>query len=422
MTVINYTGNAPTIAQVDTLTPGGTIAIGNDFTVAVGGKSITYRATGTTVASVCTGLHALLAASTYPEFLEITWADSVTAITATAKVPGRPHTIVLSDAQGAGATDTHSFNKTATTVNSGPSDAAAVLNYSSGTLPANSDTLNLDGLAVPILYNCDALAALSGLIVNVTNWSGAFGLPAWNPSGYPEYRPRNFVIPAVAVNYAGSASRAKFDIDNPGAPCLFTITAPSSQSAESNVPAIQIIGGTSTNHIDLKVNKGNVGVAVNAGEVAHIGSFIAGYQTNQTTDAKVKFGPGVVFQDDEYTVLGGQVESNSDVGTITLYPNATVKVAAGEIDTLVDNRGGTFIYSSPETPIGKYIGYSGSKCDLRQKLEPVVFTDVELYANAGFLGGEGILSTTNPIELLGCGLQDVTLPKNKNITLAIANI
>ncbi len=422
MTVINYTANAPTIAQVDTLTPGGTIAVGNDFTVAVGNKSLTYRATGATVASVCTGLQALLAASTYPEFQEITWVDAVTAITATAKVPGRPHEIVLSDAQGAGGTDTHSFNKTATTANSGPSDVAAVLNYSSGTLPANSDTLNFDGLAVPILYNCDALAALSALIVNITNWSGAFGLPAWNPAGYPEYRPTSFVIPAVVVNYSGSGSRAKFDIENPGAPCLFTITAPSSQSAESNVPAIQIIGGTATNHIDLKANKGNVGVAINAGEVAHIGSFIAGYQTNQTTDAKVKFGPGVVFQDDEYTVLGGQVESQSDVGTITLYPNATVKVTGGALDTLVDNRGGVFIYASPETPIGKYIGYSGSKCDLRRKLDPFAITDVDLYAGAEIIGGEGLLSVTNPINLLGCGLDDVKLPKNKNITVAIANI
>ena len=85
---ISWLARALARAQVDTLTPGGTIEVGDIFIVTINGKSISYSATGTTVASVCTGLHALLAASTIPEFVEITWTDSTTHITATSATAG----------------------------------------------------------------------------------------------------------------------------------------------------------------------------------------------------------------------------------------------------------------------------------------------------------------------------------------------
>jgi hypothetical protein len=297
-----------------------------------------------------------------------------------------------------------------------------VTNYSGGALPSNGDTLNLDGLSSGgLLYNADAITA-TGLTVNVTNWSAPLGLPEYNPSGYNEYRATYLNLFATTINYRGACTRAKINIGDPGAPCAFTVAATSSQSSQSGLEALLVKGGTATNHIDLEVVKGSVGVAVLPGETAHIGKFTSGYITSPTSDAKVRMGAGVTFEDDMYTALAGKVETNSNVGTISIYPNAAVTVNAGEIDTLVENRGGTFAYNSPETTVAEYTGFESSKLDLRGRTDPVVFTDMTLFAKSGILGGEGLWSTTNPVSLSGCGLADVTWPKDKNITVALGTI
>ena len=64
-------------------------------------KTVSAPAAAATVADVCVGLTALLVASTIPEFLEITWANSAsTTITATAKTAGKPFTQTSAGSHG----------------------------------------------------------------------------------------------------------------------------------------------------------------------------------------------------------------------------------------------------------------------------------------------------------------------------------
>ena len=94
MTIREFIGNAPSIAQLDTFTPGGTIVEFNEFTITINGKAVTYIAGSTPTAStVSTGFQALLAANGFPEFKEITWTATGTTFTGTSKVAGRPFTM-----------------------------------------------------------------------------------------------------------------------------------------------------------------------------------------------------------------------------------------------------------------------------------------------------------------------------------------
>ena len=74
--------------QVDTFTPG-SVTSGSTFTVTIDGQAVSYQTLAGTLADVCVGLQAQLAASTVPAFQQFNWTtDGTTSITATAKNVG----------------------------------------------------------------------------------------------------------------------------------------------------------------------------------------------------------------------------------------------------------------------------------------------------------------------------------------------
>src|SRR4051812_18071509 len=96
MATVLWTGASLDVAQVDTLTPAGPIP-GDEFKVTIGVKTVSVVAgAAPTVADICDDLGAALAASTIPEFTEVTWTEDDAAITATATTPGVPFTASVS--------------------------------------------------------------------------------------------------------------------------------------------------------------------------------------------------------------------------------------------------------------------------------------------------------------------------------------
>ena len=100
MAVKDWRGDAVARAQVWRITPSD-VEIGDTFTVTCNGKSITVTATAATVANVVSLLVAAIAASTIPEFLEITaTADGTTSVLLTASTPGVPFVVTVSASNG----------------------------------------------------------------------------------------------------------------------------------------------------------------------------------------------------------------------------------------------------------------------------------------------------------------------------------
>jgi hypothetical protein len=102
MATKRFIGGAVAVAQVDTLTPGGTIEAGDLFTITLANEraetyTLSVAATGTTVAATCADIIAAFNACNDPRFTRITAAGvgtvgSYTAVTLTADTAGEPFT------------------------------------------------------------------------------------------------------------------------------------------------------------------------------------------------------------------------------------------------------------------------------------------------------------------------------------------
>lgn len=167
----NYTGGTAVQTQIDTLTPGGTIEVGDEFDVIVTAedKSLLTKkvvATGTTVAQTVTDIYnALVAlpAATHPEFDKITWSDDTTSVGAVAKTPGKPFKITVATFEsGGGAADLQTFVQATTTANKGPEDVNTPENWSLGTVAVAADDIgvmrNSNGKSYDMRYGLDQSA------------------------------------------------------------------------------------------------------------------------------------------------------------------------------------------------------------------------------------------------------------------------
>lgn len=194
MATTYWIGNAQATAQVTTYTVTAVAASGT-LTMTINSKTIVYTCTGgDTIATATAAWLALLQASTTPpEFQEITWtASSTDKIVATSNVAGQPFTATAAGAGGA------TVSTAATTANSSPNDIGDAKNYrrsGSASLPQNGDDLVLQDSAVSMLWNADALSGVK--LATFKRWqsyTGAIGLPNYNPAGYYEYRPTRLVL------------------------------------------------------------------------------------------------------------------------------------------------------------------------------------------------------------------------------------
>jgi hypothetical protein len=120
-----FTDPSP-VAQVDTFTPGGTIEVGDIFTLTATGKdghtaAVSFTATATTAANVAAGLVAAWNASTDPLHTGITATGTVTVIL-TADNAGTAFTVTGTTTESDGsAADAQTFSRAATTANAGRS-------------------------------------------------------------------------------------------------------------------------------------------------------------------------------------------------------------------------------------------------------------------------------------------------------------
>ena len=111
-----WRGDAVDVTQVDTLTVGGTVEAGDKFITTINGKDVTVSATTTSTSTTATEIKTALAASTIPEFAEITWTVNSAVVTGTAKVAGKPFTVTATTTESNGdAADAQTYTRAAST-------------------------------------------------------------------------------------------------------------------------------------------------------------------------------------------------------------------------------------------------------------------------------------------------------------------
>lgn len=407
MATKRWRGDAPAVAQVDTLTVGGTIEVGDKFKMTINGKTLIVAATSTSASTTAGETATAWNASTIPEFAEITALANGAAVTLTADEPGKPFVVTVETTESNdGAADSQTFTKSSTTANSGPNVVSVAANWEGGAAPADGDDVVFDTGNSDVLYDLDQNGVTPASITVAEGYKGKIGLPEINSDDatatYYEYREKYLKYgnsgdgQTVALTIRGGAGRIK--INTGTAQAVWNVTD-SSQRLEDNVPAVLLKGTHASNA--LNVSKGDVGVALFAGETATILTLNVGYKTNPAGDAQVKLGAGVTLTNATIVQTGGTLETNSatsGTATITQY-DGTLTLNAGA-QTGLSVRGGDCIYNSTGTLGGNTVVSGSGHLDFSQDLRAKAVTNaIDLFGKSAKVSDPNKVVSTLVIDL-----------------------
>ena len=287
MATVIWRGDAPTVAQVDTVTF--SLISDTDFTTfTINGKSVVVTATTSTLtqelfAAACA---TALEASTIPEFEELTFTSSASGLFVTGPSDGRPFTMT--------ATGTNmTASRTTTTTASSPNDASLAANWVGGALPVNSDTVIFENSDVDCLWNLGSLSAVTLASLQIKqSYTGNIGLPLLTSTGYYEYRTTELTIGATSVRVGdgegNGSSRCFLNLGSAQTAVLVTDTG----SAEDPSVGALVIRGTHASNV-LRVARGDVGVAMlRSTDTATFATVEASYIDDEAGDSRLRLGPG----------------------------------------------------------------------------------------------------------------------------------
>jgi hypothetical protein len=408
MATRRWRGDAPKTAQVNTLTVGGTAADTQVYSVTINGKTVSYTAgSADTNSTIASALKSALAASVIPEFAEVVWSVSTSVITGTAKSAGKPFSNT-SAATGSGTL------VTATTIaNSGPNVVSLAANWEGNAVPVDGDEVVFDFGTSDALYDLDQSAVTPASILVDAGYRGRIGLAETNADDaaatYAEYREKYLRLGnsgdagIVTVTIRGGAGRIK--IDTGSAQAIWNVND-TAQSLESHVPAA-LLKGTHAANV-LNVAKGDVGVALFAGESSSLVAVKVGYKTNRAGDSRVRLGSGVGLANAAIVQTGGALDLNSattGAATITQF-DGTLSINAGAQRGL-SVRGGQCIYNSIGALEGGTVVSGDGHLDFSQDLRAKSVADpIDLYGPGARLSDPNQVVAALVVDLDETALSD----------------
>jgi hypothetical protein len=405
-----WLGDAQPIKQINTITPAN-VNIGNIFSVTINGKTVSFTATAATVANVTTGLASALSSSTIPEFQEIAWTNQTTYIKAESVVEGVPFTQTSSASGGTAA------NVTATTqAATGPDFWDNTANWSTGSVPANSDTVTFERINRPVRHGL-AQSAVTLTALNIyASYTGTIGLRSYTSSGYREYRPTYLTIKSAVFNIGqgegGGSSLIKINAST--VQTEINVLGTAQQSAEPGLSCVLLLGSHADNV--LNVLRGSVGVAAQAGETATMETVTVGYISQQSSDSKVTLGSGVTLTD--LVMTGGVVTVNSNVANIT-QDGGTLNMQAGAVSDTLELRSGVCRYTSAGT-IDALQVQSDATIDFSRDLRARTVTSCSMLKASKLLDPFATVTFTGGVVLAACNLKEVTLDVGESRTIDVS--
>lgn len=420
MATTKWLGHADAVAHVKTGSidsVDGTPA-NNTFTITRNGKSVSQVGT-TDAATTAAALVALCNAETEPEFAEITWANpSAGNITATADTAGKPIPTIALTETGAGTGSVTDF--TETTANSGPNDVSVATNWSEGSAPGAGDVAIVEDTDVPMLYSLDALSGTLTSFTVKANVGTAFyiGLPEVNADDddntYDEDRSTYLAIDCTTVNIGQGDGTGSGRIKiNAGTVATTLNVYRTGSRVETEIPPL-LWKGTHTDNV-INVTRGDLGVAIFAGETANAETVRVGYYDRKDSDSKVYIGSGFTHKaGGTWTQTGGEAECWSNLITATLEVGK-LTVAGSATATTITVNGGTCYYASSGTLATANVS-SGGTLDFRRDNNSRTVTNANLYSGGRIYDSQKTVTWTNGIDFVQCGFGDVTVDLGKNRT------
>lgn len=388
---------------------GGTYTLTNDF--GSGDETTAAIAYNATAATVETAIEALTSVSA---------ADISVYGNA-----GGPYTLVWGGAYAATAVDLMTATSSLTNspavtlsltnveVATGPNHFDAAKNWSGGAVPSTGDTLVFRDTDISLLHGLSQASITPAAMEFHETFTGSVGLPDANPLGYPEYRDTSLRIGQASdaqtneISVRGGSSRIRLDSGD----CPITIQISDTGITDGNEPAaFRWTGTAATNTVVYLAGSaflGDEGGATAAIATLRVASRAGGYgQLELATGLTVttlQHTSGEVFSRATLTTanIGGTwTQDGGSVTTLTTLPDGNVRVLGSPTITTLDvGSDGSVNFGSSNAPTA---------------------TTTRLAAGAELLDPQGSVTFTNGIELVLCGLADVSLDVGQSKTLTIA--
>ena len=379
-----WTGAAAAVAQVDALTPGGTIEADDVFIVTVTDPdtgreaSVSAVAGGTTVADVCDAVVAAMQASPDPLFRAVTASDQTTHVLATAVVAGVPFTCTVETTEtGGGPPDDQTFVRTAVTASAGPNDYNVAANWSSGHVPEAAENVEVPAGTPAILYGLNQSAIAIGTFTRHIGAANPIGRDADGVLRYLRLKPTSATIrgrgPLVAVDVGAEAITPY--IEHTGEP------------EYGRAYAVYLRGTALTG---VQVETGYVGICTWPGDTGAVTSVIG------VAAGHVGVGPGLTVAGVTLTQIGGVVHSRAGIPTVNTFGAQTVyRQQAGNWTTLNAYFGATVHANAGGTYATTKL-HSGAALRKTENTVPIVLTNTEIGAGCLIDDPANRITYTNP--------------------------
>lgn len=377
MAKILWTGAAQAVAQVDTITIGGTVAGSEEWSVTINNKTVTYTSDGgDDTAAVAAGLQSQLSASTIIEFGEVDWTVDGSVITATSATDGVPFTVSVTTDSASGT-----ITLAAVTAATGPNHWDNDDNWSGGSAPGVGDEWYVDDEDAEILYGLPTGGTLfaAGVIE-----AGQLGLPNQNAAGYVEYRTLRAAFGATV-----------FRVGRQGA-------GPTLCRADLGTDASEVVVyGTSgtqrgSGAVDLIANNASTTIAVLGGTCD-----VAMRPGDTTTVASVTVGSGATVRVGEGTTVttlttAGQATIECDATTLNVEGGQATLSKAAAIATL-NISDGDVVHRSSGTITTANVG--PGRLDMSADVRERTITNCTMRKNGLILDPYSAAVFTNGVEL-----------------------
>jgi len=119
------------------------------------------------------------------------------------------------------------------------------------------------------------------------------------------------------------------------------------------------------------------------------------------------------------TVAGGTVVAKNALGTVTKTGGTLYTEGSNPAGTLNTNNGKTYLNSAGTVTTLRVSGSAVVSC--ANDPRPKTITTAEVYRGGSLKDPNRVVTFTNPIELIRCGLEDVTLELGQHIKLTAAS-
>ncbi len=340
-----YTGNAFKVAQVDTFTPAEPNTDDIYYLTVTGLDGSTHRVSFTvgateTVAAVTAGLAAAWEASENALCTPIIATDNTTTVSLTAEVAGVAFSVASSVYDGSGG-NPPTLGRAATTANAGPLDWSSAGNWDIDAVPGGAGSQDVYVNGATILYGLDQSGIGNTLdSLHISQSQIGSNPAATNPVIYLQIKATLLLI---GEHYGpGIASQsAPINIDLGATASTVTVH---NGGANSTMPGIRLKANSASTNI--RVHKGSVGIAHEAGETATVDTVTVSYVSNRSNDADVFIGKGCTLT--TFVQDGGDADIRCAFTTGTVDAGNLETNGSGAITTLNGN-GGNIISNSSGT-------------------------------------------------------------------------